>query len=83
MTTKSINRTPRKFDDFLKERGTYEKTILTAELEILIELVEDSIQSNKMTKEVGKLILGQIAMIGQKMGTETNFTSSYSLSANN
>ena len=58
MTTKKINRTPRKFDDFLKERGTYEKTILTAELEILIEIVEESIQSDKMSKEVGKLILG-------------------------
>ena len=78
MTTKKINRTPRKFDDFLKERGTYEKTILTAELEILIEIVEESIQSDKMSKEVGKLILGQIAMIGQKMGTETNFTKTYS-----
>ena len=77
MTTKNINQTPRKFDDFLKVRGTYEKTILTAELEILAEIVEESIQSNKMSKEVGKLILGQITMIGQKMGIETNLAKSY------
>ena len=48
----------KKFDDFLKEQGIYEETKVKAEYEVLVELVQEFMQSEKISKvEFGKLAL--------------------------
>ena len=60
-----------KFDDFLKEQGIYEKTVLLAEFEVLVELITEFIQTEKISKaEFGKLVLSQLELIGGQLNSE-------------
>ncbi len=63
-----------KFDDFLKEQGIYEETVLLAEFKILIELINEFVQSEKFSKvEFAKLAISQLELIGQQLKIDPNF----------
>ncbi len=58
----------KKFDDFLKEQRFYEETKLRADYEVLVELVQEFIQTEKISKvEFGKLALTLLESIGQQL----------------
>ena len=73
-----------KFDDFLKEQGIYEETVLQAEFEVLIELINEFVQSEKFSKvEFAKLAISQLELIGQQLKIDPNFSEANSLVSQN
>ena len=60
-----------KFDDYLKEQGVYEETIIRSEIEFLIELIQEKMKSEKFSKEeLCNFVLAQLGQIGQKFDVE-------------
>ena len=60
-----------KFDDYLKEHGIYEDTVIGSEIEFLIELIQEKMKSENISKdEICNLILTQLKLIGQKFNIE-------------
>ncbi len=60
-----------KFDDYLKEHGIYEDTVIGSEIEFLIELVQEKMESEKTSKdEICNLVLTQLGLIGQRFKLE-------------
>ena len=69
-----------KFDDFLKEQGIYEETVLLAEFKILIELINEFVLSEKFSKvEFAKLVISQLELIVQQLKIDPNFAESNKL----
>ena len=62
----------KKFDDFLKEQGIYEETKVRAEYEVLVELVQEFMQSEKISKvEFGKLALTLLESLGKQLESKS------------
>ena len=40
-----------KFDDYLKEQGIYEDTVIGVRIEFLIELIQDKMKSEETSKD--------------------------------
>ncbi len=60
-----------KFDDYLKEQGVYEETIIQSEIEFLIEQIQEKMKSEKFSKEeLCNFVLAQLGQIGQKFDVE-------------
>ena len=60
-----------KFDDYLKEQGIYEDTVIGSEIEFLIELIQEKMKSEETSKdEICNLVLTQLRLIGQKLKLE-------------
>ena len=53
------------FDDYLKEKGTYESTTLQALVELLIESIDESIKCSEVDKnEIAKLLQSLLVKLG-------------------
>ena len=53
------------FDDYLKEKGTYESTTLQALIELLVESIEESLTVSEVDKnEIAKLLQGLLVKLG-------------------
>ena len=62
----------KKFDDFLKGQGIYEETKVKAEYEVLVELVQEFMQSEKISKvEFGKLALTLLDSLEKQLESKT------------
>ena len=62
----------KKFDDFLMEQGIYEETKVKAEYEVLVEFVQEILQSEKISKvEFGKLALTLLDSLGKQLESKT------------
>ena len=62
------------FDEYLMEHGIHKRTKILAKLEILMEIIQDSMQSGKISKDEYGNLSDQLESFIQKNNLESNLT---------